>query len=212
MDSVTAIQEVAIKNSIQNLDRLSTNIANANSIGYKSISNQNGLPSNDPSIIKRTANEHDITTIGNNYLSISDGSETSFTKSANIVKDSNGYLRTTTGFFVTEQGQKIQLGADAWSISENAEILVNGNVIANLDVFESANSSALNYVADGVYSGDVVLSESSPKVMIGYREMSNVNVSSELLEVMNVQNQYKSQSVLVKSYNEMMDYSINILK
>lgn len=212
MDSVTVIQKMAIKSSIHNLDRLSTNIANANSIGYKSISNQNGLASKAPSMIKRTANEHDITAIGNNYISVSDGSETNFTKSVNLAKDSTGFLRTTKGFFVTEQGQRIQFESEAWTINKNAEVIVDGNVIASLDIFESVNSSPLIYVADGVYTGDVMLSESVPKVMVGYREMSNVNVSSELLEIMNVQNQYKSQSVLVKTYNEMMDYSINLIK
>jgi flagellar basal body rod protein FlgG len=212
MDTISEIQRVGILSAVTDMNRLSNNIANANSVGYKSVQSEGAGISRSESVIKKTGLDQDFTMIGGHYLSVLDENNISFVKSAELLKDELGFLRTGRGEYLTDQGQRIQLPEGSWKMTSDSEIVVNGEVVATLDVFKSLDLKRLVYLEDGKYQGDFDLANGEGKMMVGFRELSNVNLTSEMLETINVQNRFNSQSVLLKSYSEMIDYSIRTLK
>ncbi len=212
MDSVTEIQRASLDKVVTDLNRLSTNVANANSVGFKAMTKAQGVHSQELATIKKTDNKNDILATGNNFFGVIDGDSLKLAKSVTLIKDGAGYLRTDKGSFITEQGQRIQLNEGSWRVDEQAQVIVNDSVVALVDTFNVNNQDTLKYVGDGLYLADYSLASSQSKILVGFRELSNVNVSSEMLEIMTVQNKFKSQSTLMKSYGDMMDYSINLLK
>ncbi|MEY8239568.1 MAG: flagellar basal body rod C-terminal domain-containing protein [Cycloclasticus sp.] len=212
MDSVSSIQRASLDKVVTDLNRLSTNVANANSVGFKAMTKAQGVHSQDLATIKKTDNKNDLLASGNNFFGVLDGSALKLAKSVTLIKDNIGYLRTETGYFITEQGQRIQLNEGSWRVDDQAQVIANGDVVALIDTFKVENQESLKYAGDGLYLADYSLATSNSKILVGFRELSNVNVSSEMLEIMTVQNKFKSQSTLMKSYGAMMDYSINLLK
>jgi flagellar basal body rod protein FlgG len=212
MDSVTSIQRASLESVVSNLNRLSTNVSNANSVGFKALTKVEGVHSQQAATIKKTDNKNDLLATGNNYFGVLDDSSLKLAKSVTLIKDEIGYLRTDAGNFITEQGQRIQLNEGSWRINDLAQVIIDNNVVAVIDTFKVKSHEALEYVGQGLYLTDYSLTTSNSKILVGFRELSNVNVSSEMLEIMTVQNQFKSQSTLMKSYGDMMDYSINLLK
>ena len=212
MDSITEIQRTGIVSAMGEMKRLSNNIANANSVGFKSIQAAEAGVSRKESVIKRTGVDQDITMVGGHYLSVLDQGEVAFVKSVELSKDEQGFLRTGFGQYLTEQGQRIQIPDGSWKITPDSEVTVNGETYATLDVFKSTDPALLTYVEGGKYQGSFDLTNGSGKAMVGFRELSNVDLTGEMLETINVQNRFNSQSVLLKSYTEMVDYSIRTLK
>ncbi len=212
MDSITSIQRTSLESVVSDLNRLSTNVSNANSVGFKALTNADGIHSKHPATIKKTDHKNDLLAPGNNFFGVLDDASFKLAKSVTLIKDESGYLRTDTGYFITEQGQRIQLSEGNWRINDQAQVIVNDQVVALIDTFKVKNQETLKYAGNGLYLTDFSLSTSDSKILVGFRELSNVNVSSEMLEIMNVQNKFKSQSTLMKSYGAMMDYTINLLK
>ena len=152
----------------------------------------------DQGSLKNTESSYDFALAGDGFFSISftnKAGETStlYTRDGSFQMNSEGYLVTKDGDYVLgESGDPIVLPTD----------------ISKLTV-----DSTGRIYADGQYVdtfGIVDFKDSTASVNQGYLETSNINVVSEMVDMINIAREFESNQKIVNSIDEMLGKMVSI--
>lgn len=167
---------------------------------------------------KSTGNTYDLALEGNGFFSISftnkQGEESiKYTRDGSFITDNEGALRTKDGDYVLGKGGEIYIPTDASEVSINAlgDIYADDMYIDTLDVVDFEDYNYLKKYGenmcepvDGAQPKDV-----TAKVHQGYLETSNVNVVSEMVEMITITRAYESNQKIIQSMDTMLEKSVN---
>ena len=210
-DDVLAIKvkDSSVSNINQNIGTMSLGVK----IGENYVDYSQG------SLIE-TENTYDLALEGNGFFSISftnkSGEETTkYTRDGSFITDNEGTLRTKDGDYVLNSGGgqiTIPTDADQITVDELGNIYADGDLVDTLGIvdFEDYNYLAKDtgenyYVAvDGATETDW-----TGKVHQGYTEASNINVISEMVEMIEIARAYESNQKAVQTMDSMLDKSVN---
>lgn len=167
-----------------------------------------------------TENTYDLALEGNGFFSIlftnKNGEDVvKYTRDGSFVTDAEGTLRTKDGDYVlNDAGTEIVVPADA------EEVLVDelGNIYADgeyVDTLGITDFEDYNYLAKDTGENYLIAVDGatetkwSGKIHQGYTEASNINVVSEMVEMIEIARAYESNQKAVKTMDEMMSKSVN---
>ncbi|MCI5603686.1 MAG: flagellar hook-basal body protein [Lachnospiraceae bacterium] len=167
-----------------------------------------------------TENTYDLALEGNGFFSIlftnKNGEEVvKYTRDGSFVTDAEGTLRTKDGDYVlNDAGTEIVVPTDAEEvrIDELGNIYADGEYVDTLGItdFEDYNYLAKDTGENYLIAVDgATETEWSGKIHQGYTEASNINVVSEMVEMIEIARAYESSQKAVKTMDEMMDKSVN---
>ncbi len=167
-----------------------------------------------------TENTYDLALEGNGFFSISftnkSGEETTkYTRDGSFVTDAEGILRTKDGDYVLNSaGGQISVPTEASNVAidELGNIFADGEYVDTLGIvdFEDydylAKDTGENYyiAVDGATE-----SEWTGKIHQGYTEASNINVVSEMVEMIEIARAYEANQKAVQTMDSMLDRSVN---
>ena len=167
-----------------------------------------------------TENTFDLALEGNGFFSISfmDKSgnvTTKYTRDGSFTVDAEGILRTKDGDYVlNEGGEQITIPVDGTEISidELGNIYSDSEYVDTLGItdFEDydylAKDTGENYfiTVDGATPA-----EWTGKIHQGYLESSNINVISEMVEMIEIQRAYEANQKVLQTEDSLMDKSVN---
>ncbi len=175
---------------------------------------------------RETGNSYDVALDGQGFFAISftnkDG-ETSFkfTRDGAFTVTTDGYLVTKDGDYVLNKaaalagdpGQAgfIRLDPNAeTTIDENGNIFQNDVFVAQLGVMDVDNYETIEKYGENMYElveeGNII--DSNATVNQGYLEMSNVNVVSEMVEMIQISRAYESNQKLIQTIDSMTDVAV----
>jgi len=172
----------------------------------------------------QTSNQYDIAIEGNGFFKILSNGEEMYTRAGSFKLDSEGYL-------VTSNGDRLQPEVAIPSNTATVTIDSGGNMVglasdgstvtvsSKMTLYNFTNPSGLLSVGGNKYrttaaSGDPV--EGNPgvdglgTVSQGYLEMSNVDVVTEMVNMISSQRAYEVASKSIKAADEMMQLANNI--
>ncbi len=167
---------------------------------------------------RETGNTYDLAIEGNGFFSISftnkNGEETTkYTRDGSFTIDSEGALRTKDGDYVLGQGGQIYIPTDASDVAINStgEIFADGEYIDTLDIVDFEDYNYLSKYGENMYDAvdGANMTEAAGKVNQGYLEASNVNVVSEMVEMITISRAYESSQKAIQSIDTMVDKSVN---
>ncbi len=210
--------------ALEQLDEVTSNIANINTNGFKKILvkemsqrlDENGADANhlfvfprfERSIIdtsqgalKETKNPFDIAIDGKGYFVIQKGETTYLTRDGHLFLNSEGYLIDNNGNYVLDtQDKPIQLSSNEdITVTPAGEIYQKNEPIAKLKIVDFSDIEA---VGKGYYKqkGE----EQKPRFQIkqGFLESSNVNVIEQMTEMINAQRRFEMYNNLIKSIDQ----------
>lgn len=215
---------------------ISSNISNANTVGYKAdgvafkslyLNAQNGVGtvaypelsgthvdlSSGP--VNYTDNPYDAVSAGDSYFRLrsADG-ENFYSKSISVHLDQNGFLKNSDGSnLIGMSGELINVSGGDFRIKENGDVVSQSN--ATTTVFGKLSTANLNNSnAYKSTSGRIIGAQETPPVLnvnsnvrVGYREESNVNSVSEMTDLMNVQRNYDLTTKVMSTYKSLGEYS-----
>lgn len=169
--------------------------------------------------LRETGNTFDIALDGRGFFAISftnkDGVEmTKYTRDGSFTMDSEGMLRTKDGDFVlNDSGSTITMPTDAAEIlvDDLGRIYADGEFIDRIGVTDFEDYNYLKKYGENMYTlvDGGVEQPAEARTLQGYLEMSNINVVSEMVEMISITRAYEANQKAIQTADTMLDKSVN---
>ncbi len=196
---------------IDQLESIANNLANASSLGYKSfrmhivklvqpsqtpdVQNEEYLPTFHTNFsrgaIQATGNPLDAAIEGDGFFAVQTAYGVAYTRRGNFSLNNNGDLVTDTGENVlNKMGGKINISGGKVEIGSEGDILVDGRKTDTLKVVTFTDKSKLLRLPGCMFQDPGTagpVEEKKLEIHAEHVETSNVNVVSEMTEMINVQ-------------------------
>ncbi|MBP5152078.1 MAG: flagellar basal-body rod protein FlgF [Lachnospiraceae bacterium] len=173
----------------------------------------------DQGSFKITDNTYDLALSGNGFFEIeftnkAGETSTKYTRDGSFTLTQEGYLVTKDGDYVMGTNGRIRLNPlyDA-DIDSSGRISQNGATVAQIRLTDFEDYNYLKKYGENLYE----LTEggrttaANCKVYSGYLEMSNVNIVTEMVDLIAITRQYESNQKIIRSIDETLDIAANQL-
>lgn len=167
---------------------------------------------------KSTGNTYDLAIEGNGFFSISftnkNGEQSiKYTRDGEFTIDSEGTLRTKDGDYVQGEGGDIYIPTDATSvaITSTGEIYADGDYVDTISIVDFEDYNYLKKYGENMYEtvDGAVQKDTGALIHQGYLETSNINVVSEMVEMITISRAYESSQKAVQTADSMLDKAVN---
>jgi flagellar basal-body rod protein FlgF len=221
------------------LEKVSQNLANANTTGYKSehlaytslidqeiarlqMRGERGLELLAPGqytdynsgAMMTTGNDLDVALSGDGFFVVQNqAGEEFFTRNGNFYRNDEGRLVTADNLQVVGQGGEIQLATGRITIDADGSISQGGSEIDQLKVVTFADNTSLKSIGYSLYTiaSPTVTAQpvENPDVRQGTLEQSNVNIVAEMVDLIELQRIFKFTQRAIQSQNETLGLAVN---
>lgn len=143
---------------------------------------------------------------------------TKYTRNGDFTLDGQGFLTTSSGNFVlNDQGQRIQLSSDQFTVTEDGRITGANGETDRLGVGFAANPQLMIKEGDGLYrteDGNPLANAFNEagiqfKLQQGYLERSNVDVSRTMTDMLTAYRAFEANQKVLQAYDKSMDKAAN---
>lgn len=161
-----------------------------------------------PGVVKTTENPLDVAIDGPGFFAVADDDgNTFYTREGNFTLDATGLIITPNGMQLQGAGGGISVGnASNVVITRRGQVVADGNVVGNLQVYNFDNPTYMRHVAKNLL---VPTQESGePEGVVNPRffdmalEMSNVSVVEEMVRMIEAQRAYEGASKALMTHDE----------
>lgn len=161
-----------------------------------------------------TGNTYDLALAGEGFFAIeftnkAGVTSTMYTRAGQFTLDKDGYLRTDDGDFVLDtQNRRIRVNPLLETqISDNGTITQNGTAVARIQVADFEDYNYLEKYGETYYRPveGAVRRDGTALVKSGYLEMANVQVVSEMVNLINVARAYESNQKIIQTYDSSLE-------
>ncbi len=164
-----------------------------------------------------TGNTYDLALAGEGFFTVQftnkDGeTSTKYTRDGSFTLDKNGYLVTADGDYVMGTRGRIRLNPLMDTvITDNGAVMQGGEEVATLRIADFQDYDYLEKYGENYYQpvAGARQKEAEAQVKSGYLEMSNVQVVSEMVNLIAITRAYESNQKIVQTYDETMDIAVN---
>ncbi len=169
---------------------------------------------------KETGSQYNFALSGRGFFTISTTDKAGdthirYTRDGDFTVTKEGYLVTKDGDFVLgDGGNPIQIpGANTAKISVNelGEIYVDENYISTFQLVDFESYDALSSYGENMYEpveGAVPI-DAEATVTQGYLEMSNINMVTEMVDMIAVTRAYETNQKVVQTLDDMLNKAVN---
>ena len=169
---------------------------------------------------KVTSNTYDLAIGGNGFFKVefqnkSGETSTMYTRDGAFTLNKDGYLVTKDGDFLLDaNNRRIKLDVNAEStITEDGRILQNGRVVTTIGLADFENYDYLSHYGENYYMAEegATQKKTDAKLFSGYLEASNVQVVSEMVNLISVTRAYESNQKVIQTIDSTLDIAANQL-
>jgi len=167
-----------------------------------------------------TGNTYDLALAGEGFFAIeftnkSGETSTMYTRAGQFTLNREGYLVNEDGDYVLdEQSRRIQLDAlQEATISDDGTITQNGNAVAKIQVVDFEDYNYLEKYGESYYRPieGARTTQAEAEVKSGYLEMSNVQVVSEMVNLISITRAYESNQKIIQTYDSSLEIAVTQL-
>ncbi len=138
-----------------------------------------------------------------------------YTRDGSFTLNKEGYLVTKDGDYVmSADGNRIQLDPVVEAnINQMGQIFQEDNLVAQIGVTDFEDYNYLEKYGENFFQPveGAVQQESDSRVLSGYLEQSNVNVVTEMVEMIAVQRQYEANQKVIRTMDDSLRVAVNDL-
>lgn len=173
----------------------------------------------DQGSIQNTGNTFDFALSGSGLFSISFTSKTGetstlYTRDGSFQMNRDGYLVTKDGDFVLGEGGPIQLPTDfdKLTVEESGEIYADGQFVDKLAIVDFEDYDYIEAYGENLYRAvdGATQTEPTAKVNQGYLEASNINVVTEMVDMISIARDFESNQKIMNTIDEMLGKMVSI--
>jgi len=184
--------------------------------------------------LERTSRDNDLALNGKGFMVVQTDKGARMTRNGSFILNKEGYLVTAKGFPLLGENGPIQVNRNNYIVKENGEVWINqdlGNDPKNfvgrdmnkwknpvlLDTLQIRTVDYTRHLykeGDSLYnttveSGEMKKPAVIPQILQGYLEKSNVNVVTEMVNMIQIQRQYEMNQKAIKTHDQMLGAVIN---
>ena len=167
---------------------------------------------------RRTSGTYDLGLEGNGFfaLSVTDRAgnvSTQYTRNGSFTMTRDGYIVDEDGNHLMGEGGEIQVPVDAAEVVVDAVggLYADGVYLDTLQIVDFEDYDYLTKKGDTRYQAleGAVEAEGSALVRQGYKEQSNVNVVSEMVEMITITRAYEANQKMIRSIDNTLELAAN---
>lgn len=166
-----------------------------------------------------TDNTYDMALSGEGFFTIefknkAGVTSTKYTRAGDFTLNSDGFLVTKDGDYVLGNAGRIRLDTNAdTTIMKDGTITQNGAEVAQLRITDFEDYNYLVKYGETYYEPveGYRTKASQAEVFSGYLEASNVQVVSEMVDMINITRAYESNQKILQTYDSTLDVAVNQL-
>lgn len=133
-----------------------------------------------------------------------------YTKDGSFVLNSQNQLVTKDGNYVMGQKGPITLATGDFSVNEKGEIIQNGVLVDTLKITQFSDSTKLRKYGNNLIENDgSEVTAFQGSVLQGYAEQSNVNVVSEMVDMITVMRAYEANQKILQAQDDTLQKAVN---
>ena len=187
--------------------------------------------------LKETENDFDLALDGKGFMAVESERGERYTRNGSFTLDKEGFLVTKEGLKVlSEDDSHIQIKENNFAIDKEGKIYVNKEYegdpnrlvkkdenewkereyIGTLKIVRFPRERELRREGTSFYYADefsgspiVATGNKRPQVLQGFKESSNVNVVSEMVQMIEVQRLYDANQKSIQSHDSLLSKSVN---
>lgn len=168
-----------------------------------------------------TGNTFDLALSGEGFFAIeftnkADGTTTMYTRAGQFTLNKDGYLVTQDGDFVLDTNdRRIQLDTlKATDIDKTGTIRQEGTVIARIKVVDFENYDYLEKYGETYYRPiqGAEATNGTATINSGYLEMANVQIVSEMVNMISITRAYEANQKLIQTYDGSLEIATQLGK
>ncbi len=165
-----------------------------------------------------TGNTYDLALGGDGFFNISfmnkaGEQSVKYTRDGNFTIDNEGALRTQDGDYVLGESGEIYIPTNAVDVSINklGEIYADGEYIDTIKITDFEDYNYLKKYGENMYDAVDGATEKEPTATIdqGYLEQSNINVVTEMVNMISLSRTYEANQKLIQTMDDALDKSAN---
>lgn len=209
--------------TMNQLDTVTNNIANASTPGFKAVhlnfsiqdgkgASADGQTSSYLPIMmvdysqggmQKTGNVLDVAIRGEGFFTIETKSGVAYTRRGNFTLNKNNELVTQSGNYVLGAGgNHLAVNGDKVQVGDQGIIQVDGNEAGRLQIVTFDNIKALSSQGDSLFvdPGSAGLKNlDTPEVTSGYLELANVQVIREMVDMIDIQHSFETYQKAIQT-------------
>lgn len=166
-----------------------------------------------------TENTYDFALAGKGFFSVSFTNKlgvtsTMYTRDGSFQMNSEGYLVTKDGDYILGQSGPIQLPANInqLSVEPTGEIYADGMYVDTFALVDFEDYNYLEKYGENLFRAvdGAAQTDSTATVNQGYLESSNINVVSEMIDMITIAREYESGQKVINAIDEMLGKMVSI--
>ena len=161
--------------------------------------------------LQLTGNMFDLALEGEGFFRIETEAGERYTRDGRFIRDAEGQLVTVDGnYMLDENGNRITLPNGQIMIDQNGQISSDNNVVAQIGtvIFENPAEELSPDEGNLFEAVGEATGEGSPQVLQGYLEMSNVNPTQLMTQLVEVARSYEAAQKMVQNQDELTGKAI----
>jgi flagellar basal-body rod protein FlgG len=168
-------------------------------------------PIHSQGVVKKTDNQLDIAIDGKGFLAVNTPNGIRYTRNGSFTVSGRGQLVTHEGYQILGQNGPINTNNGKVDFTPDGAVVVNGVEVDRLRLVDFNDVKQLMKQGASLYETPANLrpSKSSAQIRQGFLEMSNVNVVSEMVNLINSFRSYESNSKAIEAQDQLLQKAAN---
>ncbi len=162
--------------------------------------------------MENTERLSDLALQGSGYFVVSTPNGDRYTRDGSFAVSSDGYLVSGDGYPIMGTNGRIQVGNGKFAIDDQGNVTVDGKITNKLRIAAFADETGLRKTGFNLfinYTNQAVGTPAGTTVKQGYLEGSNVDMATEMVEMMEVSRTYDTNQRMVKMLDESLGKAVN---
>jgi len=168
--------------------------------------------------LRQTSNSYDMALEGKGFFTVdvtdkAGNVSTQYTRSGNFTMNKDGYIVDGSGNHLMGNAGDIQVPENTGNlvVDSSGGVYADGVYIDTMKITDFTDYNYLVKAGDTMYQalGGATETVGSAQVNQGYTEQSNVNVVSEMIDMINVTRAYEANQKVIQSVDKTLDLAAN---
>ncbi len=154
----------------------------------------------------------DMAIAGEGFFTLETPDGIRYTRNGSFTKDVDGFLVGSDGYRLMGQTGPIQIPQGEVNIDKTGNLYVNGFYIDTISVTAFNQDAVLEKEGNNIYSyagGPDNIEQFNGQVRQGYLEGSNVDVSEEMVDMIEISRNYTSNQRILRMYDDILSKTVN---
>ncbi|SMC38429.1 flagellar basal-body rod protein FlgF [Sporomusa malonica] len=159
--------------------------------------------------MRPTGNSLDFAVDGKGYFAVETPAGVRFTRNGAFSRNKQGELVTSDGYRVLGQNGAIRIPDGKVSVEETGRVTVDGVDAGQLRLVDFADDRQLLKEGASLFSAPNNGQAAAGKVVQGVLEQSNVNIVSEMVNLISGYRAYEVNAKTVQAHDQLLDKAVN---